>query len=89
MNPEAVLSLCLLVPFIYAGLYALTDPSSSIRVVNKVMADSASDRGEHSVGRSIRGTQANHRLPHECRTMRCASPALAIMAAGLFRLYSL
>ena len=29
----------MLVPFIYAGLYTLTDPASSIRMVNKLMAD--------------------------------------------------
>ena len=39
MSPEIVLSMCLLVPVIYAGLYTLTDPSSSIRVVNKLLAD--------------------------------------------------
>jgi hypothetical protein len=28
-----------LIPFIYAGLYTLTNPAGSIRVVNKVMAE--------------------------------------------------
>jgi hypothetical protein len=39
MSPEVILRLCVLVPFIYAGLYALTDPASSIRAVNKFMAE--------------------------------------------------
>ena len=39
MSPEVALHLCVLVPFIYAGLYALTDPTGSIRAVNKFMAE--------------------------------------------------
>ena len=39
MSPEVVLRLCVLIPLIYAGLHALTDPASYIRVANKLMAE--------------------------------------------------
>jgi hypothetical protein len=87
MTPEIVLTLCLLVPFIYAGLYALADPSNSIRVVNKLMADT------HRIEASILWGElfAEPRPIADSPLMRiCARFAgVAIMAAGLFRLYSL
>jgi hypothetical protein len=87
MNPEVLLRLCLLVPFIYAGLYALADPSSSIRAVNKLMS------GAHRIEASILwGDLFAEPQPiidsRRARTyLRIAG--LAIMAAGLFRLHSL
>jgi hypothetical protein len=39
MSPEVLLRLSVLIPLIYAGLYSLTDPGSSIRVANKLMAE--------------------------------------------------
>jgi hypothetical protein len=87
MSPEVVLSLCLLVPLIYAGLYMLTTPSHSIRVVNKLLADT------HRIEASILMCEL---FPEprpiidslKARSwLRCAG--LAVMVAGLFRLYSL
>ncbi|HYV62790.1 MAG TPA: hypothetical protein VE958_08950 [Bryobacteraceae bacterium] len=87
MSSEILLSLCLLVPLIYAGLYALTDPLASIRVVNKLMADT------HRIEASILwGNLFAEPKPFaDClKTRFCFRFAgLAIMAAGLFRLYSL
>ena len=87
MSPEVVLSLCLLVPFLYAGLYLLTDPASSIRVVNKVMADS------HRIEASILWGElfAAPRPIGDSRTTRICLRFLgvAVMVAGLLRLYSL
>ena len=87
MSPEIVLSVCLLVPVIYAGLYALTDPSSSIRVVNKLRADTHRMEASTLFGdlfpgpRPIADSRTNRRL------LRLAG--LAIMLLGLFRLRSL
>ena len=87
MSPEAVFSVCLLVPFIYAGLYALADPSNSIRVVNKLMADT------HRIEASILWGElfAEPRPITDSPRMRmCVRFAgVAMMVAGLFRLYSL
>jgi len=87
MSAEVVLSVSLLVPFIYAGLYALADPSNSIRVVNKLMADT------HRIEASILWGElfAEPKPIAESPRMRiCVRFAgVAIMAAGLFRLYSL
>jgi uncharacterized protein YjeT (DUF2065 family) len=87
MSPEVILSLCLLVPLLYAGLYMLTTPSHSIRVVNKILADT--HRMEASI---LMGELFPEPRPIvdslKTRTwLRCAG--LAVMAAGLFRLYSL
>jgi hypothetical protein len=87
MSPEAVVSLCLLVPFIYAGLYTLTDPASSIRKVNKLMAEA------HRIeSNTILGDLFAEPTPITDRAgtrawLRVAG--MAIMAAGLFRLYLL
>ncbi|MCU1339773.1 MAG: hypothetical protein JWO19_5354 [Bryobacterales bacterium] len=87
MSPESIVSLCLLVPFIYAGLYTLTDPSSSIRVVNKLMADAHRLEASTLLGDLFAEPRP---IVDSLRTrgwLRFAG--LAIMAAGLFRLYSL
>lgn len=87
MSPEVVLSLCLLIPFIYAGLYAVADPSNSIRVVNKLLADT--HRMEASIlwGDLFAAPKpiADSRRARIC--LRFAG--VAVMAAGLFRLHSL
>jgi uncharacterized protein YjeT (DUF2065 family) len=87
MSPDIVLSLCLLIPLIYAGLHMMTDPSNAIRVVNKLMADS------HRIEASILWGNlfaAPRPIPESLRTrlfLRFAG--LAVIVAGLFRLYSL
>jgi len=87
VTPEIVFSLCLLIPFIYAGLYAVADPANSIRVVNKLMAET------HRIEASILWGNlfAEPRPIADSLLMRiCVRFAgVAIMAAGLFRLYSL
>lgn len=87
MNFEIALRLSVLIPFIYAGLYALVDPVSSIRVVNKIMADA--HRIEASV---LWGELFAEPKPitdsRGCRAgLRIAG--VAMMLAGLIRLYSL
>jgi len=87
MSPEVVLSLCLLVPLIYAGLYMLTTPSNSIRVLNKLLADT------HRIEASMLMSElfaAPSPIVDSLKTrswLRFAG--IAVMAAGLFRLYSL
>lgn len=87
MSPEIVLSVCLLVPIIYAGLYTLTDPSSSIRVINKLLADTHRMEASTLFGdlfaepKPIVDSRTSRRL------LRLAG--LAIMVLGLFRLRSL
>ena len=87
MSLESILSLCALVPIIYAGLYTLTDPSRSIRVVNKVLADSHRLEASTLFGdlfaepKPIVDTRTSRRL------LRLAG--LLIMALALFRLRSL
>jgi hypothetical protein len=87
MSPESILSLCALVPIIYAGLYTLTDPSRSIRVVNKVLADSHRLEASTLFGdlfaepKPIVDTRTSRHL------LRLAG--LLIMALALFRLRSL
>ncbi len=87
MSPEAVLSLCLLVPFIYAGLYALADPSNSIRVVNKLMADTHRIEASILWGDLFAEPKPIADSPRARICLRFAG--VAIMVAGLFRLYSL
>jgi hypothetical protein len=76
-----------LIPFIYAGLYALTDPASSIRVVNKLMADA------HRIEANILlGDLFAEPTPiADSRTSRglLRLAGLAMMMAGLLRLRSL
>ena len=87
MRPDIVLTLCQLVPFIYAGLYTLADPASSIRVVNKVMAEAHRIEENTLLGglfaepapiANSRGSRAWLRVA-----------GLSMMVAGLLRLYSL
>lgn len=87
MSPEVALRLCVLIPFIYAGLYALTGPASAIRVVNKVMAEAHRIEANTLLGdlfaepTPIADSFASRAL------LRLAG--VAMMLAGLFRLYSL
>jgi len=87
MSPEAVLSLCLLVPFLFAGLYLLTDPAKSIQVVNKVRADSHRLESGLLWGSFFAEPKP---IADSFGTRICSRLAgVAVMAAGLFRLYSL
>ena len=87
MSPEIALRLCALIPFIYAGLYALTDPASSIRVVNKVMAEAHRIEANTLLGDFF----AEPKPIADSRASRIGLrlAGVAMMAAGLFRLYSL
>jgi uncharacterized protein YjeT (DUF2065 family) len=87
MSPEIVLSLCLVVPLIYAGLYTLTDPSSSIRVVNKFMADAHRIEANILWGELFAAPSPIADSQKTRSFLRFAG--LGIMAAGLHRLYSL
>ena len=87
MSPEVLLRLSVLVPLIYAGLYTLTDPASSIRVANKIMAEAHRIEVNTLLGDLFaeptpipdsRGSRAWLRFA-----------GLVMMAAGLLRLYSL
>lgn len=87
MSPEAIFSLCLLVPFLYAGLYALAAPSDAIRLLNKLMADTHRIEANTILGELFAaptplGDRALTRL-----SLRFAG--LVMLVAGLFRLYSL
>ena len=87
MRPETVFSVCLLVPFIYAGLYMLVDPSNSIRVLNKLMADTHRIEASILLGELLSEPKP---IPDSLRLRICCRCAgIAVMAAGLFRLYSL
>ena len=87
MSPVVVLDLCVLVPFIYAGLYTLTDPASSIRVVNKLMADAHRIESNTILG-DLFGEPAP--IVNSGTTRICLRLAgAAMMVAGLLRLYSL
>jgi hypothetical protein len=87
MTPEVALRLGALIPCIYAGLYTLTDPASSIRVVNKIMAEAHRIEANVLFGdlfaepKPIADSRASRTL------LRLAG--LAMMLAGLIRLYSL
>jgi hypothetical protein len=87
MSPESILSLCALVPIIYAGLYTLTDPSSSIRVVNKVLADTHRMEASTLFGDLFAEPKPIVDSATSRRLLRFAG--LAIMALALFRLRSL
>jgi hypothetical protein len=87
MNATTIVSLCQLMPLMYGGLYTLAHPASSIRVVNKVMADAHRIEANTLLGdlfaeptpiADSRAARAYLRLA-----------GLAILAAGLIRLYSL
>jgi hypothetical protein len=87
MSPEVVLRLFVLVPFIYAGLYTLADPASSIRVVNKLMAEA------HRIeANTILGDLFAEPTPITDSTgmrtwLRLAG--VTMMLAGLLRVYAL
>ena len=87
MSPEVALHLCVLIPFIYAGLYTLTDPASSIRAVNKLMAEAHRIESNTLLGDLFAEPTpiADSRGTRTC--LRFAG--LAMMVIGLFRLYSL
>ena len=87
MSPEIALRLCVLIPFIYAGLHALTDPAKSIRVVNKVMSEA------HRIeANTILGDYFSEPKPIPGSRVSQAAVRLAgvaMMLAGLLRIYSL
>jgi hypothetical protein len=87
MSPEVVLHLCVLVPFIYAGLYALTDPKSSIRAVNKFMAEA--HRIEANVLFGDLFAEPTPIADSRASSAFLRLAGLAMMLAGLLRLYSL
>lgn len=87
MSPEIALRLCVLVPFIYAGLYALTDPASSIRVVNKVMAEAHRIEANTLLGDSF--AEPKPIVDSRASRIGLRLAGVAIMLAGLIRLYSL
>lgn len=87
MNPEVALRLCVLVPFIYAGLYTLTDPASSIRVVNKLRADAHRIEANTLLGDIFAEPTPIADSPATRAWLRFAG--VAMMMAGLLRLYSL
>ena len=87
MSAEAIFSLCLLIPFLYAGLYAIVTPSDAIRVLNKLMADTHRIEANTILGELF---AAPTPLVDKSLTRVCLRFAgLVMMAAGLFRLYSL
>ena len=87
LTPEAVLSLCLLIPLIYAGLYTLTDPASSIRVANKVMAEAHRIEASTILGDLF--AEPTPIVDSRVSRIWLRVAGLAMMAAGLLRLYSL
>ncbi len=87
MSPEVALRLCVLIPFIYAGLYALTDPASSIRVVNKVMAEAHRIEANILLGDLFAAPAPIVDSRGSRAWLRFAG--LAMMMAGLLRLYAL
>jgi hypothetical protein len=87
MSSESILSLCVLTPIIYAGLYALTDPSSTIRVVNKLMADTHRLEASTLFGDLFAEPTPIAESSTSRRLLRLAG--LAIMAIALLRVRSL
>ena len=87
MSPEVLLRLAALVPFIYAGLYTLTDPASSIRVVNKVMAEAHRIESNTLLGDLFAEPRPILDRPGTRVFLRITG--VAIVLAGLLRLYSL
>lgn len=87
MSSEVVLSLCPLLPFLYAGLYTLADPASSIRFMNKLMADVHRLEANTLWGDLFAAPRpiADSRMIRHC--LRLA--AFAMVVSGLFRLFSL
>ena len=87
MSPEAALHLAVLIPFIYAGLYTLTDPASSIRVVNKIMAEAHRIEANTLLGDLFAEPKPIADSRGSRAWWRCAG--VVIMVAGLIRLRSL
>ena len=87
MSPKVALSLSVLVPFIYAGLYTLTDPASSIRVVNKFRAEAHRIEANTLLGDVFAAPTPIADSPASRAWLRFAG--VAMMLAGLIRLYSL
>ncbi len=87
MSPEATFSLCLLIPFLYAGLYALAAPSDAIRIVNKLMADTHRIEAHTILGGLFAPPTP---VADKGWTRLCLRLAgFGMLASGLFRLYSL
>jgi hypothetical protein len=87
MSPEILLRLCALVPLIYAGLYTLTDPASSIRVVNKFMAEAHRIEANILLGDLFAEPAPIVDSRASRAWLRLAG--LVLMLAGLIRLYLL
>jgi hypothetical protein len=87
MSPDIALHLFVLVPFIYAGLYTLTDPASSIRVANKVMAEAHRIEANTLLGDLFAEPTPIADSSRSRAWLRFAG--LAMVVAGLLRLYSL
>jgi hypothetical protein len=87
MSLEVLLRLSALIPFIYAGLYTLTDPASSIRVVNRVMAQAHEIEAETILGDLFAAPKPFADSARKRVYWRLAG--LTTMAAGLTRLYFL
>ena len=87
MVPEAILSLCLLIPFLYVGLYALVAPADAIRLLNKVMADTHRIEANTILGELF---AAPTPLADSARArVWLRITGFVMLAAGLLRLYSL
>jgi hypothetical protein len=87
MSPEIILRLCVLIPFIYAGLYTLTDPASSIRVANKVMAEAHRIEANTLLGELFAEPTPIEDSGASRAWLRFAG--LVMVVAGLLRLYFL
>jgi len=87
VSPEAIFSLCLLIPFLYAGLYALAAPSDAIRVLNKLMAHTHRIEANTILGELF--AAPTPLVDKRLTRMGLRFAGLVMLAAGLFRLYSL
>ena len=77
----------MLIPIIYAGLYALTDPSRFIRIVNKIVADTHRLEAGTLFGDLFAAPRA---IPDSGTSRLCLRfMGLALMVLGLFRLRTL
>ena len=87
MKPEVFLRICGLIPFIYAGLYALTDPASAIRVVNRVVEQAHQIESSTILGGLF---DAPVRFTDTRQTrLFWRLTGIVVMAGGLARLYFL
>jgi hypothetical protein len=87
MSPEIALHWCVLIPFIYAGLYTLTDPASSIRAVNKLMAEAHRIEANTILGDLF--AEPTPIADNGGTRVWSRAAGLVMMVAGLLRLYSL